>query len=271
MFKGNSSPLALAFDVDKTLTNRWKQIDPRTKETVKKLRSRQSSSVANQGDESGLHLFVCTGRGFPQATEALQLFNSEAIHILNGGGRIVTGSGEVLFERLLPSDLVKEITKVAIETGSQFEFDHEGEVFVSPDKLGQSISYRDARQLDNWSTTLLCVQQINQKFVAQLYRWPGLTIKEMVSEVNGPYVDITLAEVNKATGLQKWSELTKIPLDRVVGFGDGYNDIEFLKIVGWGVAMGNAPTELKQVADEVIGDCDSDALAEYLEANFLHN
>jgi hydroxymethylpyrimidine pyrophosphatase-like HAD family hydrolase len=42
-----------------------------------------------------------------------------------------------------------------------------------------------------------------------------------------------------------------VPLEGVVAFGDGENDIEVLQLAGWGVAMKNARVMLKDVADEI--------------------
>jgi hydroxymethylpyrimidine pyrophosphatase-like HAD family hydrolase len=79
-------------------------------------------------------------------------------------------------------------------------------------------------------------------------------------------VDITAKSVNKATALKIWSQHTGISLDHVVGFGDGDNDLEFLKAVGFGVAMGNADQQLKDIADREIGHVNFDGLGKYLEA-----
>ena len=50
----------------------------------------------------------------------------------------------------------------------------------------------------------------------------------------------------------------------VVAFGDAENDVEMLAKFD-GVAMGNANTAAKAAAKRVIGDNDSDALADEIE------
>lgn len=37
----------------------------------------------------------------------------------------------------------------------------------------------------------------------------------------------------------------------MLAFGDGDNDLEFLQLAGWGVAMKNAREVVKETADEV--------------------
>ncbi|MDO4470745.1 MAG: Cof-type HAD-IIB family hydrolase [Bacillota bacterium] len=58
--------------------------------------------------------------------------------------------------------------------------------------------------------------------------------------------------------------------DEAIAFGDGYNDIEMLKTVGTGVAMGNANEEVKNSADEICKSVGEDGIYYYfLERNFF--
>ena len=54
-------------------------------------------------------------------------------------------------------------------------------------------------------------------------------------------------------------------LDEVIAIGDGPNDIPLLTSAGLAVAMGNAPEELKAVADYVTLDIDHSGLAAAIE------
>lgn len=65
------------------------------------------------------------------------------------------------------------------------------------------------------------------------------------------FVEVLCPEVHKGHGLKKLCQKIGVPLDQVVAFGDGDNDIEFLQLAGWGVAMKNARVLLKDVADEI--------------------
>ena len=46
----------------------------------------------------------------------------------------------------------------------------------------------------------------------------------------------------------------------VIAFGDGDNDIDMLKYAGLGVAMGNAPENVKREADIVTDDAAHDGI-----------
>lgn len=47
----------------------------------------------------------------------------------------------------------------------------------------------------------------------------------------------------------------------MIGFGDALPDLELLRTCGTAVAMGNAPEELKAVADLITDHVDSDGLS----------
>lgn len=51
---------------------------------------------------------------------------------------------------------------------------------------------------------------------------------------------------------------------QVVAFGDGENDKEMLEFAGMGLAVDNALPSCKAAADEIIGACRSDGVAEFL-------
>ncbi|MED4224726.1 HAD family hydrolase [Neobacillus cucumis] len=74
-----------------------------------------------------------------------------------------------------------------------------------------------------------------------------------------------------APNVSKWSAIKsllrtlRISPNEVVAIGDGPNDIEMLRHVGTGVAMGNASEEVKKAADFVTGHHENDGLAEFIE------
>jgi hydroxymethylpyrimidine pyrophosphatase-like HAD family hydrolase len=51
-----------------------------------------------------------------------------------------------------------------------------------------------------------------------------------------------------------------------VAVGDQRNDLEMLRWAARGVAMGQAPDEVKQAADEVTSDVDDDGLVPVLRS-----
>ena len=65
------------------------------------------------------------------------------------------------------------------------------------------------------------------------------------------WLDIAPEGVNKATALAEVAEGLGVSAADVLAFGDGRNDIEMLRWAGRGLAIGDAPDEVKAVADDV--------------------
>ncbi len=74
-------------------------------------------------------------------------------------------------------------------------------------------------------------------------------------------VDFTLAGVDKASGVSRVGQTLGVDLSNMVAAGDSYNDLPMLKACGFGIAMGNAPQEVKTAADFVAPSVEEDGLA----------
>lgn len=74
------------------------------------------------------------------------------------------------------------------------------------------------------------------------------------------FTDVVPIGSGKQVGIDKVLEHYGIHIDETMAFGDGGNDISMLAHVGLGVAMGNAESEVKQVADYVTTSVDEDGI-----------
>lgn len=77
-------------------------------------------------------------------------------------------------------------------------------------------------------------------------------------------VDIIPLTSGKGRGIKKILEYYDIKEDEAMAFGDGRIDIGMLKIVGHGVAMANAASDVKDCADDICGDVADYGIYHYL-------
>ncbi len=80
------------------------------------------------------------------------------------------------------------------------------------------------------------------------------------------WLDINPEGVSKASALEIVRRHLGVEPEHTVACGDQRNDLEMLYWAAWGVAMANAPEEVKAVADEVTSHVDEDGLVPVLEA-----
>ena len=74
------------------------------------------------------------------------------------------------------------------------------------------------------------------------------------------FADINLRGCSKQSGIDHLLKYYNIRLDETLCFGDGGNDISMLRHAAIGVAMGNAPDEVKRTANYVTDTVDNDGI-----------
>ncbi|AUI65767.1 MULTISPECIES: pyridoxal phosphatase [Glaesserella] len=74
-------------------------------------------------------------------------------------------------------------------------------------------------------------------------------------------VDITRAGNSKGACLAELLKQEKIDPKQVIAFGDNFNDISMLKLVGMGIAMGESEQDVQQSAKRVIGSNNENSIA----------
>lgn len=82
-------------------------------------------------------------------------------------------------------------------------------------------------------------------------------------------IEITHREATKANGMLTICSLLGIEPAQTIAIGDGGNDISMLRAAGLGVAMGNAPTEVKSAAGAVTAPNFEDGAAIAIERYVL--
>jgi Cof subfamily protein (haloacid dehalogenase superfamily) len=79
------------------------------------------------------------------------------------------------------------------------------------------------------------------------------------------YLEIIPMGVNKAKALAYVAQTLGIELSHAAAVGDGLNDLEMLKEVGLGIAMGNAAEAVKSAAEWVTGTNDEEGVAQAVQ------
>ncbi|MEZ4667663.1 MAG: HAD family hydrolase [Anaerolineae bacterium] len=83
-------------------------------------------------------------------------------------------------------------------------------------------------------------------------------------------IEVLPYNVSKGSALKILLKEMGIKSDQVMALGDGENDVEMLQMVGLGVAMGNANTHVKSVADTTTASNDDEGVAQAIEKYVLN-
>lgn len=79
------------------------------------------------------------------------------------------------------------------------------------------------------------------------------------------YLEAMPKGVNKSTGIFEIGKYYNVSRKDIIAFGDELNDFEMIRDAGCGVAMGNANTIIKDIADYITLSNDEDGIAYYLK------
>ncbi len=260
----------LALDVDGTLLTSAETLSPRTR------------AVLHRAEADGWHVVVVTGRPLSVALPVVHdLGLGEYVVASNGATIAFVANGVILHQASLPGALVAVAIDrarravpglgCAVSTPRGF-FREPGFGAVAPLSEAEGELVDDARPHPDESV------QSAVLFATHLDAW---VLQDLIAAVAPPgiavspsglraCVELTAPGIHKASGLARLCELVGVARGDVVAFGDGFNDHEMLAWAGLGVAMGNAHSETKAVADEVTASNDDDGVALVVERLLGH-
>ena len=83
------------------------------------------------------------------------------------------------------------------------------------------------------------------------------------------YLEVTHNQVSKKQALLELANYYQIPLKEIMTLGDNYNDIPMIETAGLGIAMGNAPTDVKDCANAVTYSNEQNGVSQAIKLHVL--
>jgi hydroxymethylpyrimidine pyrophosphatase-like HAD family hydrolase len=258
--------MLVALDVDGTLVTYEDFFEPPTRRVIASVR---------RAREAGAHTVVATGRSLHSTVPLLD-------HLELAEGFAVCSNGAVVVdvETRLPVDVV---TFDASDPVRYFA-EEIPDAVLAVEELG--VGFRvtgefPVGELDGKVTIVSHDELLDGPVTRLVVRWPEGSRERLraVAAASGlpsvdyaigytAWLDIMPEGVSKAAGLE--TVCAKLGVDRsdTLAVGDGHNDMEMLVWAGHGVAMGQAPDDVKAVADAVAESVDVDGVAVLLDGYF---
>lgn len=261
----NLSNIYLMTDVDGTLLNDNHKISARNLEAIKELRN------------CGGKFTIATGRGVSMAENiAEELELDEPAVIFNGAAVYDFKSKKFLWNSELSENTLDYLKQIHLEFPTvAIEVLYADKVFVP----AINELERAHLKLGNVTPVICGFDEIPKTgyFKSLLVDTPenidkiiDYTAKHCNDGVNwvrsSPiYYEMLPSGVNKGACFKKLLELTEESGRYVVTMGDYMNDIEMLKMADLGVAVENARDCVKEAADLIAADNNSDAIYEVIK------
>ena len=237
---------ALVVDLDGTLIGRGGQISPGVAQAVGKVVPRLRVSIASGREPSDVLGFARQlGLTAPQVSD-------------NGAMILSASSRRPLWTAPLQPARAQEIVDILRHLGLAFIATHPGGTIT------------DAGEITQWNQVRVSALDMEESQAEELVVRFSARSELNVVKASLPYnglwaVDFTAAGVNKGAAVQRMARMLGIDAETIIAAGDSYNDLPLLRRCGLRIAMGDAPDELKDIADFVAPSMDEDGLAVAIE------
>jgi len=266
----NQPPLLLALDLDGTL------VEPR-----KPVRAAVIAAV-KRAIAAGIRATIVTGRMYVGAKPFAEVLDLDG-PIVCYQGAVIADARTGRFEREvpLPFPVAKQIYDVAKASGYHMQFYRDDRFYVENDNAYAQLYARTSGTepvvvpslleafAGHDSTKVNIVTDAAKAPEAFALMQRAVGDVAYVTRSNPEFVEMLDPRVDKGVALRIVAERLGVPMDRVLAIGDSYNDLPFLRVAGFAIAMGSAPDELKAEADAIVGDVEHDGVAEAIERYVL--
>lgn len=258
----------IAADMDGTLLNSRGIITDKTQNAIKAVK------------EKGVIFTICTGRPIQGVEFYINMLNLDCPVITYNGAMIVIGkTKEIIFEQ----GLMSEDARIVLALGKEFKTTI---IVWSGNKLYANVlneRVQDYKRIAAIEPILIENEdEIIQKGITKILWYDDVdkidlfqnVLKERLQDrvnfcTSKPvFLEFFDNRVSKAVAMEKIGEYLGIKREEMIAIGDGFNDLPMIEYAGMGVAMGNAPEEIKTKADYVTLSNDEDGIAFFLENIF---
>lgn len=250
-----NKPGLLLFDLDGTLLDSQKRISSRNREAIDECRRR------------GILIGVATARSEPTCRRFTDSIMPDLL--ISNSGALVRFRGRVIYECGFTASEAAAIIGAGVAEQRGITVDC-ADVTFSNRYISffnePGMAYTDFSGFRR-SCFKICIEGTDIDFAERTAALIDDCSWLAFSDCD--WFKFSKGSVSKGDALRYSMKVTGIPTEETVSFGDDFVDVEMLDICGMGVAMANAPEEVKAHADAVIGSNDSDAIADFLYGNVL--
>lgn len=258
----------IAADMDGTLLNSQSVITEKTRDAIHRV------------VEKGVIFTICTGRPIQGVERYNDVLNLDSPFITYNGAMIVMGkSREILFEQHLTPDGARDVLTWGKRFNTTMIAWSNNKLYVNAlnDRVNEykwlsgvePVLITDEEEIiNNDITKILWYDRPEEieRFQEILKDKLGEGVTYCTSKP--AFLEFFDSRVSKAVAMEKIGERFGIKREEMVAIGDGFNDLSMIEYAGMGVAMANAPEEIKKKADYITLSNDDDGVAYFLDKFF---
>lgn len=261
----------ICLDLDGTLLNDEKHISPFTKSVLQYLK------------KSGHEIIISTGRPYRASVDYYNAMDMNT-PIINFNGAYIHHPTDNRFEpkheqfdAWIASKIFQDISQLNVknviaEVRDQVYINTYDQTLFEGFSMGNpEIKYGELNQLLPESPTSLLIQA-EENEIPNIKKHLNKHYAEFIEHRRWgapfPVIEIVKKGINKGKAVKYVAEYLNIDFDNIIAFGDEDNDFEMIQFANYGIAMGNAIPELKEISTEVTDTNNNDGIGKYLNKHF---
>jgi 5-amino-6-(5-phospho-D-ribitylamino)uracil phosphatase len=222
------------------------------------------NAIANA--QQKIHVGLATGRVLPEVQHIIELLNLSCPCVISGGAQIYDPvQKKIIHELGVNFEQVQKLVELSLPYSEKILlFNGEKDYFYKKDGFPEKVLTGAILRLTREKADELITKatHLNSLALHKVASWnsPPGTFDVLINDV----------AATKQYGIFEVAKILKIDTHEIIGVGDGYNDFPLLMACGLRIAMGNAPDELKAIADYIAPSVENDGVADVIEKYVLN-
>lgn len=256
-------------DIDGTLLNHQRELSDFTIATIKKL----------NGDVP----FILISSRMPAAMRHLQRkMNIEHLPLISYNGGLILVDDKVVSSTEIPVSTIASLNRFNRDLDVHLSLFHNDEWYVPRNDFWTQREINNTKVQPEYKTNQVVIEKW-QREEKGAHKIMAMGEEEKIDAIRdylenehkdelhlyrskSTYLEIAPRSISKLTAVEHLlKDHFQLPLSQSMAFGDNYNDIEMLKGVGMGIAVGNAKPEVLEIAHMVTDPGKEDGVAKSIK------
>ncbi|MBP2241057.1 Cof subfamily protein (haloacid dehalogenase superfamily) [Cytobacillus eiseniae] len=267
----------LAINIDGTLLQSSGRLHKSTKEAIEYVQ------------DKGIYVTLVTSRSYPSAKKVAKALKINSLLVAHSGAYIAGPHEKPIYVQRIVEDVTYEIVRLLEGFQCQIRLVHEKYALANKSRLNHNMMaktvftsgdpiFYSQQFVESISETILEEPVTPSKIEA--YFEDAEDLNDVKAAIQGTFGEVDIVQLNelrfdimpagvsKLNGLLYLADHLGIARNEMVVIGDGIDDLQMIESAGLGVAMGNAPVEVKQAADWVTRPNDQQGVTYMVKEHF---
>jgi len=237
----------------------------------------KTKNAIQRAVEKGAIFTICTGRPIQGVDLYNNILNLDSPVMTYNGAMIVMGkSKKILYEQNIEAEDARNIlawgkkfeTTIIVWSNNKlfaYELNERVYDYKQLSEVEPILIENEEEIIQNGITKILWYDEVDKINYFQSILRDKLGDGVTYCTSKPTFLEFFDKKVSKAVAMEKIGDYLGIKKDEIIAIGDGFNDLPMIEYAGMGVAMGNAPEEIKRKANYVTLSNDEDGIAYVLD------